>query len=63
MITNYLSVKIIRDDDGVPFLYHDHPWNKELSYILAGRYDERILDKKQKMVIEPFQEIDGLLNI
>ena len=72
-ITNWLPVKIIRDDNGVPFLYryhlfaltndgpgmcihhfvksdpdrgyHDHPWNKSLSFILCGGYDERILDR------------------
>lgn len=72
-ITNYLPVKVIRDDNGVPFLYryhlftfgndgpgmcihrfvksdpergfHDHPWNKALSFILCGGYEERIYDK------------------
>ena len=72
-ICNYLPVKIIRDDKGVPFLYryhlftfgndgpgmcihnfvksdpergyHDHPWQNAVSFILCGRYDERILDK------------------
>ena len=72
-LTNYLSVKIIRDDNGRPFLYryhlfsfsndgpglcihhfvksdpdrgyHDHPWSSSLSFILCGKYDERILDK------------------
>ncbi len=72
-ITNFLPVKIIRDDKGVPFLYryhlfilgkdgpgmcihnfvksdpergyHDHPWNESISFILSGRYDERILNK------------------
>lgn len=72
-ITNYLPVKVIRDDKGIPFLYryhlitfgydgpglcihrfvksdpergyHDHPWNKALSFILCGGYTERILDK------------------
>lgn len=72
-ITNYLPVKVIRDDRGVPFLYryhlfaltkdgpgmcihhfvasdpdrgyHDHPWNYGLSFILAGGYQERILDR------------------
>ena len=70
-ITNYLPVKVIRDDKGVPFLYryhlfsfgkdgpgmcihrfvksdpergyHDHPWKRSLSFILCGKYDERIL--------------------
>ena len=73
MITNYLPVKVIRDDKGVPFLYryhlftlgndgpgmcihnfvksdpergfHDHPWNKAVSFIMCGKYEERILDK------------------
>ena len=72
-ITNYLPVKVIRDDKGVPFLYryhifsfgkngpgvcihnfvksdpdrgyHDHPWNKSLSFILCGGYKERIYNK------------------
>jgi len=72
-ITNYLPVKVIRDDKGVPFLYryhlfsftndgpgmcihrfvksdpergyHDHPWSKSISFILCGKYDERILNK------------------
>lgn len=72
-LTNYLPVKVIRDDKGVPFLYryhlfaltnngpgmcihhfvnsdpdrgyHDHPWEKSLSFILCGKYDERILDR------------------
>lgn len=71
-ITNYLPVKVIRDDKGVPFLYryhlfslykngpgmcihrfvksdpergyHDHPWNKSISFILCGSYEERIYD-------------------
>jgi 8-oxo-dGTP diphosphatase len=71
-ITNFLPVKIIRDDNGVPFLYryhvyiwgmngwgicfhnfvksdpergyHDHPWKNAVSFILCGRYDERILN-------------------
>jgi 8-oxo-dGTP diphosphatase len=75
-ITNYLPVKVIRDDRGIPFLYryhlfaltndgpgmcihhfvnsdpdrgyHDHPWNKALSFILCGRYEERILDLTNK---------------
>lgn len=75
-ITNFLPVKVIRDDKGVPFLYryhlftlgydgpglcihrfvksdpergyHDHPWNKALSFILCGGYAERILDKNKK---------------
>lgn len=74
LITNYLPVKVIRDDKGVPFLYryhlfilgkdgpgmcihrfvksdpergyHDHPWNKAVSFILAGGYTERILKNK-----------------
>jgi 8-oxo-dGTP diphosphatase len=73
-ITNLLPVKVIRDDNGVPFLYryhlfnlwtngpgmcihhfvksdpdrgyHDHPWNRGLSFILAGGYEERILSKE-----------------
>ena len=73
LITNYLPVKIIRDDKGIPFLYryhlftfgndgpgmcihnfvksdpdreyHDHPWKKAVSFILCGKYDERIMDK------------------
>lgn len=73
-ITDRLSVKVIRDDNGVPFLYryhlftlgfdgpgmcihrfvksdpergyHDHPWKKAISFILAGKYDERILKDK-----------------
>lgn len=72
-ITNYLPVKVIRNDKGIPFLYryylfsfgndgagicihhfvlsddqrgyHDHPWNKALSFILCGGYEERIYDK------------------
>jgi len=72
-ITNYLPVKVIRDDKGVPFLYryhlftfgndgpgmcihrfvksdpergyHDHPWNKAISFILCGGYTERIVDE------------------
>lgn len=72
-ITNYLPVKVIRDDKGVPFLYryhlfsltndgpgmcihrfvksdpergyHDHPWSSSMSFILCGKYDERIMDK------------------
>jgi len=72
-ITNYLPVKVIRDDNGVPFLYryhilaltndgpgicihhfvksdpdrgyHNHPWKRSLSFILAGRYSERIVDR------------------
>lgn len=75
-ITNYLPVKVIRDDKGVPFLYryhlftlgndgpgmcihrfvksdpergyHDHPWNKAVSFILCGGYTERILDKNSE---------------
>src|SRR5690606_34980876 len=26
--------------------YHDHPWKKAISLILAGKYDERILKDK-----------------
>lgn len=76
-ITNYLPVKVIRDDNGVPFLYryhlfsltsdgpgmcihhfvksdpdrgyHDHPWDRSMSFILCGRYDERILTNKNKV--------------
>ena len=75
-ITNYLPVKVIRDDKGVPFLYryhlfcltkdgpgmcihrfvrsdplrgfHDHPWNKAVSFILCGKYEERILHKNNE---------------
>lgn len=75
-ITNYLPVKVIRDDKGIPFLYryhlftlgndgpgmcihhfvksdpdrgyHDHPWEKSLSFILCGGYAERILDKNNE---------------
>lgn len=75
-ITNFLPVKVIRDDKGVPFLYryhiftfgndgpglcihrfvksdpergyHDHPWKKAVSFILCGKYDERILDSTTK---------------
>lgn len=71
-LTNFLSVKIIRDDKGRPFLYryhlfawtingpgmcihhfvksdpdrgyHDHPWTKSMSFLLCGRYEERILN-------------------
>lgn len=71
-LTNYLPVKVIRDDKGVPFLYryhlfsltndgpgmcihrfvksdpergyHDHPWDRSLSVILCGNYEERILN-------------------
>ena len=70
--TNFLSVKVIRDHNGVPFLYryhifaltnngpglcihrfvksdpdrgyHDHPWKRSMSFILAGGYEERLLD-------------------
>lgn len=76
-ITNYLPVKVIRDDKGVPFLYryhlftlgndgpgmcihrfvksdpergyHDHPWNKAVSFILSGGYTERILKDKNSL--------------
>jgi len=69
-LSNYLPVKVIRDDRGVPFLYryhlfaltndgpglcihhfvksdpdlgyHDHPWSRAISFILAGKYEERI---------------------
>lgn len=75
-ITNFLPVKVIRDDHGRPFLYryhlfslsndgpgmcihhfvksdpdrgyHDHPWEKSISFILAGKYDERILNDDKK---------------
>lgn len=78
-ITNYLPVKVIRDEKGIPFLYryhlfaltndgpgmcihrfvksdpdrgyHDHPWEKSLSFILCGRYDERILNKESNSYI------------
>lgn len=74
-ITNFLPVKVIRDDRGTPFLYryhlftlykngpgmcihrfvksdpergyHDHPWNKSISFILCGGYEERIYDIKK----------------
>ena len=77
-ITNYLPVKVIRDDKGVPFLYryhiftlgndgpgmcihhfvksdpergyHDHPWRRAVSFILCGRYDERILKNPSENV-------------
>lgn len=73
--TNFLPVKVIRDERGVPFLYryhlfsltkdgpgmcihrfvksdpdrgyHDHPWNRSMSFILCGKYDERIYDKNE----------------
>jgi hypothetical protein len=74
LTTNYLPVKIIRDDHGRPFLYryhlfsftkdgpgmcihhfiksdpdrgyHDHPWKHSFSFILCGKYSERIYDKE-----------------
>lgn len=70
-VVSFLPVKIIRDDNGKPFLYrynllmcsangpgvcihrfvasdpdrgfHDHPWNG-FSFILSGRYTERVLN-------------------
>jgi len=75
-ITNYLPVKVIKDDKGVPFLYryhifkwgnngagvcihhfvksdperghHSHPWRHSLSFILAGGYQEQILEEDRK---------------
>lgn len=75
-ITNFLPVKVIRDDRGKPFLYryhlfaltkdgpgicfhhfvgsdpdrgyHDHPWSQALSFILCGKYSERIVNKDTK---------------
>ena len=72
-LTNFLPVKVIRDERGTPFLYryhlftlgydgpgmcfhrfvksdpergyHDHPWSSALSFILAGGYEERILNE------------------
>ena len=77
MVTNYLPVKVIRDDKGVPFLYryhlfsftndgpgmcihrfvksdpergyHDHPWGRSMSFIVCGKYDERIMCKEEPM--------------
>lgn len=81
-IVNFLPVKIIRDDKGVPFLYryhifsltndgpgmcihrfvksdpqrgyHDHPWLYAVSFILSGRYEERIINPDRK-TYETFQ--------
>lgn len=96
-ITNYLPVKVIRDDRGVPFLYryhlfsltndgpgvcihhfvksdpdrgyHDHPWNNAMSFILAGRYEERILNLSNKKEYNVYQRraltfnyLDGVHN-
>jgi 8-oxo-dGTP diphosphatase len=80
MFTNWLPVKVIRDDKGIPFLYryhlfaltndgpgvcihhfvksdpdrgyHDHPWNRGLSFILCGGYDERIVEKGKEKGID-----------
>ena len=79
-ITDYLPVKIIRDDHGVPFLYryqllnfgengpgicihhfvksdpdrgyHDHPWSRALSFILCGRYEERLITKPHEKITD-----------
>jgi 8-oxo-dGTP diphosphatase len=79
-LTNYLPVKVIRDDKGIPFLYryhlfafgdngpgmcihhfvksdpdrgyHDHPWDRGLSFILCGGYDERIVYADSPVIVE-----------
>ena len=81
-LTNFLPVKVIRDERGTPFLYryhlftsgydgpgmcfhrfvksdpdrgyHDHPWSSALSFILAGGYEERILNE-DKLTYRTFQ--------
>ncbi len=91
LITRVLPVKVITDDDGVPFLYryhlisfgtdgpglcihnfvksdpdrgyHDHPWDRALSLIMCGGYEERILVDKtyvsRKRNMWTFNYLDG----
>lgn len=95
-ITNYMPVKVIRDEQGVPFLYryhlfaltdngpgicvhhfvksdergqfHSHPWNKSLSFILCGGYEEEILKENKREYITKnrprwtFNYLDGVKN-
>ena len=76
-ITSCMPVKVIRDENGTPFLYryhlfactkngpgicfhrfvksdpnrgfHDHPWERATSFILSGRYFERLLTVPDKI--------------